>query len=63
MVFLYWIVKYIAIWLEMQNLSTFRCVGQIFVSFQYYIKVRSFLTHLGMKLLILFLFKRLLLDV
>jgi hypothetical protein len=27
----------------MQNLSTFRCVGQIFVSFQYDIKVRSFL--------------------
>jgi hypothetical protein len=46
----------------MQNLSTFRCVGQIFVSFQYDTKVGSFLTHLGMKLLILFLFNLLLLD-
>ena len=41
---------------------TFRCIGQVFVSFQYDIMVRSFLTHLGMKLLILFLFNLLLLD-
>ena len=42
--------------------TTFRCIGQVFVSFQYDIMVRSFLTHLGMKLLILFLFNLLLLD-